>query len=78
MRLLPMILTAIMGWILWRIIRVFVRTEGSSRREGRAEVDPATSSGQTSSAPRRTILEAEFEDITPSQPRSEEPEKPQA
>lgn len=79
MRLLPMLLTVIMGWILFRIIRVFIRMGGSSRREDRAGVDPNPSGSPSSSLPRRTILDAEFEDLTPpAQSADEEPEKPKA
>jgi hypothetical protein len=79
MRLLPLILTVIMGWILFRIIRVFVRVGGANRREdGARGADPGASSGPSASSPRRTILDAEFEDITPPKPAKEEPEKPRA
>jgi hypothetical protein len=79
MRLLPLILTVIMGWIFFRIIRVFVRIGSTSRREDRSRgVDSDAASGPSSSSPRRMILDAEFEDITPPKPAKEEPEKPQA
>jgi hypothetical protein len=80
MRLVPLLLLAVMAWIFFRIVRVFVRMGvNSSRQEDRARgVDADVPSGPSSSAPRRTILDAEFEDITPPKPTSEEPEKPQA
>jgi hypothetical protein len=80
MRLVPLLLTAVMAWIFFRIIRVFVRMGvNSSRQEERARgVDTDVSAGPSSSAPRRMILDAEFEDITPPKSTSEEPEKPQA
>lgn len=79
MRLLPILLTVIMGWILFKIIRVFIRMGGSSRREDRAGVDPNPSAGPSSPTPRRMILDAEFEDLTPpGKSADEEPERPKA
>ena len=79
MRLLPMLLIMIAGWVLFRMIRVFLRMGRSTRRETRDAVDPETSGGPSSSLPRRTILDAEFEDLTPPRkPADEEPEKPRA
>ena len=60
-----LILVFISGWILWRIIRVMMRMGSTSGRETARGVDADTPSAPGSSKARRTIQDAEFEDLTP-------------
>ena len=60
-----LILFFITGWILWRIIRVMLRMGASSRTTDNAGIDMDASAAPGASKVRRTIQDAEFEDLTP-------------
>ncbi len=72
-----LLLVFIMGWILWRIIRVMMRMGASSRRNEARPVDLDIPSTPGASKARRTIQDAQFEDLTPPPPQNEKrPENP--
>lgn len=78
MGLMRLILFFIIGWILWRIIRVMLRMGASSRRDD-AGIDTDAPPAPGSSNARRTIRDAEFEDLTPPPPAGDtKQEKPRA
>lgn len=64
MSLVRMLLFLAIGFIVWRMIRVFMRMSGGSRKD---EVDPFAAPRQTRGMPGqgRIIKDAEFEDLTP-------------
>ncbi|CAG0984055.1 hypothetical protein ANRL2_02672 [Anaerolineae bacterium] len=78
MGVMRLVLFFIIGWILWRIIRVMMRM-GASSRGSDAGIDINTPPGPGSSNARRTIRDAEFEDLTPPPPTGDaKQEKPRA
>jgi hypothetical protein len=79
MGLMRLILFFITGWILWRIIRVMMRMGATSRRNEESGIDMDTPPTPGASKTRRTIQDAEFEDLTPPPPASDkQQEKPRA
>jgi hypothetical protein len=79
MGVMRLILFFIVGWILWRIIRVMMRMGASSRRSEENAIDLDVPTGRGSSKARRTIQDAEFEDLTPPPPAGDKKqEKPRA
>jgi hypothetical protein len=79
MGVMRLILFFITGWILWRIIRVMLRMGSSSRRNDEAGIDLDIPSTPGASKARRTIQDAEFEDLTPPPPAGDKKqEKPRA
>jgi hypothetical protein len=77
MGMLKLILYLITGWILWRIIRVMLRMGASSRKDEDRSIDVDIPSTAGSSKARRTIQDAEFEDLTPPPSSDRQQEKPQ-
>lgn len=77
MGLMRLILFFIIGWILWRIIRVMMRMGASARGDG-AGIDTETPPAPGSANARRTIRDAEFEDLTPPPAGDAKQEKPRA
>lgn len=78
MGLMRLILFFIIGWILWRIIRVMVRMGASSRGDEDAGIDLNVPTTPGASQARRTIRDAEFEDLTPPPSDDKKQEKPRA
>jgi hypothetical protein len=76
MGLMKLILYFITGWILWRIIRVMLRMSASSRNDENRSIDLDIPSNPGSSKARRTIQDAEFEDLTPPPAADKQKEKP--
>jgi hypothetical protein len=78
MGIMRLILFFITGWILWRIIRVMMRMGASSRQSEDSGIDLDIPSTPGASKARRTIQDAEFEDLTPPPAGDKKQEKPRA
>lgn len=76
MGVLKLILYFITGWILWRIIRVMLRMGASSRNDEDRPSDLDIPSHPGSSKARRTIQDAQFEDLNPPPAGDRQQEKP--
>ena len=78
MGIMRLILFFITGWILWRIIRVMLRMGASSRNTDDAGIAVDTPSAPGATKVRRTIQDAEFEDLTPPPAGDKKQEQPRA
>jgi hypothetical protein len=76
MGLMKLILYFVIGWILWRIIRVMLRMGASSRRDDDRSIDLDIPSTPGATKARRTIQDAQFEDLNPPPPGEKKPEPP--
>ena len=77
MRLLVMAFYVILGFILWRLIRVALRMVQGSRedRSGRVHTPPAEPGVHSKEIPLGEIQDADFEDLAP--PKKDESKESQ-